>query len=270
MPDPFSVVLLGGITASTRPFGAGGWWRALERVFPPARHPVVCPPWRPSPGCSTFDLADRMAPEVPEGSVVVGASLGGLVGLALALRHPARVRALVSVSAGLGPDPWGTGVRHLQRELVRDGLRSGEVHTAMARARQLGMLTYRGREELAERFGPLVGDAPPIASYLDHNGEKFATGFDPQRFLQLSEAIDRSTLPPGAELSRLPRTEVVGVPGDLLFPFDLQRSMRRSLDAAGVRGRLWTLQSRTGHDAFLADQDQLAELIDEMFRGDPP
>ena len=46
----------------------------------------------------------------------------------------------------------------------------------MSRARQLGMLTYRGRDELDSRFGKLAPglDRPPVAEYLDHHGRRFA------------------------------------------------------------------------------------------------
>lgn len=43
-------------------------------------------------------VADAVAEAVPAGAVVCGWSLGGLVALSLALRHPGRVRALVLVS----------------------------------------------------------------------------------------------------------------------------------------------------------------------------
>ena len=91
---------------------------------------------------------------------------------------PSRPRARGSSRSppGLRPDGWGTATRHLQRELVRDGLRTGDVATGMVRARQLGMLTYRGRDELDTRFGVLAPDLaqPPVAAYLDHHGQRFA------------------------------------------------------------------------------------------------
>src|SRR5690606_9801874 len=124
----------------------------------------------------------------------IGASLGGLVGVALAVRHPERVARLITISAGLRPDGWGTATRHLQRELVRDGLRTGDVLTGMKRARQLGMLTYSGRDELDTRFGVLGPEleTPPVAAYLQHHGERFAQRFPVRTFLLLSEAIDRA------------------------------------------------------------------------------
>jgi homoserine dehydrogenase len=65
-----------------------------------------------------------------------------------------------------------------------------------------------------------------------------------------------------AELARVTADVlVVGVPGDLLFPFALQHELYRELQAAGASAQLWKLDSEFGHDAFLADQDKLAALL---------
>jgi homoserine dehydrogenase len=63
---------------------------------------------------------------------------------------------------------------------------------------------------------------------------------------------------------------VIGVPGDLLFPWALQVELHRELQAVGATSHLWKLDSVFGHDAFLADQDRLAEILRDtaMFRGD--
>ena len=62
--------------------------------------------------------------------------------------------------------------------------------------RQLGMLTYRGRDELDTRFGKLLPhlERPPVAEYLDHHGRRFAERFPVKTFLLLSEAIDRASI----------------------------------------------------------------------------
>ena len=287
------IVLVGGITASPLPFGGEGvepWWPALlgPELVDPTRHTVLCPAWpgngttwagfddpnAPVPALSVLDLADLAVAWLDgigaTGPVTyVGASLGGLVGVALASRHPARVERLVSISAGLRPDGWGTATRHLQRELVRDGLRTGDVSTGMMRARQLGMLTYRGRDELDTRFGKLAEglERPPVADYLDHHGRRFAATFPVRTFLLLSEAIDRSSLAPSPEelrtaLARVTaEVTVIGVPGDMLFPWALQVELHRELQAVGAKSSLWKLASLFGHDAFLADQEELATLL---------
>ena len=292
------VVVVGGITASPFPLGdgrgeaAGGvpaWWPALfaPDLIDVARTTVLCPCWpgngsswrglddtAPPPALSISGLADLVAAWL-EGCghatavTFVGASLGGMVGVAFASRHPDRCGTLVTISAGLRPDGWGTATRHLQRELVRDGVRNGDVATGMSRARQLGMLTYRGRAELDTRFGQFTPGLarPPVAEYLEHHGRRFADAFPVKTFLFLSEAIDRGSMGVDARARRaaLERitadTVVVGVPGDMLFPWALQVELHRELQAAGAQSSLWTLDSVFGHDAFLADQDRLAGLL---------
>jgi len=287
------VIIVGGITASPFPFGdpATGsepWWPALSgpELIDPTRMTVLCPCWPGNgstwrgfdegviPALSALGLADLIAAWL-EGIgcttpvTYVGASLGGLVGIAFAARHPDRCARLITISAGLRPDGWGTATRHLQRELVRDGLRTGDVATGMTRARQLGMLTYRGRDELDTRFGVLVPglEQPPVAAYLDHHGARFAANFPVRTFLLLSESIDRCrfAVDPASVRTELARVTadvlVVGVPGDLLFPYPLQHELYRELQAVGATCSLWKLDSEYGHDAFLADQDKLALLL---------
>ncbi len=292
------VVVVGGITASPFPLGdasAGAdegrdaWWPALfgPGLIDPAKQTVLCPCWPgngstwkgfdtdgPLPAISVLGLADLVA-EWLDGIgcdapiTFIGASLGGMVGVAFAVRHASRCAKLISISGGLRPDGWGTATRHVQRELVRDGLRNGDVATGMSRARQIGMLTYRGRAELDVRFGKLQPglDRPPVAEYLDHHGRRFAERFPVKTFLLLSEAIDRGSIAHDARALRAAlegvtaETIVVGVPGDMLFPWALQVELHRELQAAGAHSSLWKLESDFGHDAFLADQDRLVDLL---------
>jgi len=291
------IVVVGGITASPFPFGDGqasgddaraAWWPALcaPDLIDPTQYTVLCPSWPGNgstwkgfddPGAmatlSIAGLADLVAAWLDGCGCAtpvtwIGASLGGMVGVAFASRHAERCAKLITISGGLRPDGWGTATRHLQRELVRDGLRNGDVVTGMSRARQLGMLTYRGRDELDTRFGQLEPglDRPPVAEYLDHHGRRFAERFPVKTFLILSEAIDRGWLSdPQAMREAIQRisaeTLVVGVPGDMLFPWALQVELHRALQAAGADSSLWKLESLFGHDAFLADQDRLAEVL---------
>lgn len=292
-------VIVGGITASPYPFGGDGndaWWPALRGhgqsdstqapgtagVIDLERTTVVCLCWPGHgstwrgfdegalPQLSALGLSDLLAAwlegiGVTSPVTYLGASLGGLVGIALAVRHPHRIAKLVTISAGLRPDAWGTATRHLQRELVRDGLKRNDVATGMQRARQLGMLTYRGRDELDTRFGVLLPELtnPPIAEYLDHHGKRFAARFPLRTFMLLSEAIDRTHFSnPRADLARVTaEVLIIAVPGDLLFPYSLQHELYRELQAAGATASLWKLESEFGHDAFLADQRKLATLI---------
>src|SRR4029079_2665248 len=101
----------------------------------------------------------------------------------------------------------------------------------------------------------------------DLHGRRFAARFPVETFLFLSEAIDRGSLGPDARARRrlleqvTADTVVVCVPADMLFPWALQVELHRELQAAGAESSLWTLDSLYGHDAFLADQDRLADVL---------
>ncbi len=306
-------VIMGGITASPFPFGSpkhNPWWPALRNEqLVNLSETTVLTMALPGMGSSWKELESVQSPQdLPPVSIAdladlvelwltgigcsqpvgfIGASMGGLVGIALALRYPRRVSKLVTVSAGLRPDGWGTGCRYLQRDLVQKSLNASMPQQGMSWARQLGMLTYRGRDELNARFGALQPgqDSPPVASYLDHNGKRFAKEFSAFTFLLLSEAIDRChfvqqvstpTKESGAGQSSVrnghqelrcllekvtAEVVVVGVPGDLLFPWELQVELHQELRAANVRSSLWRLESQYGHDAFLVDQHKLADIL---------
>ena len=293
-----AAVIVGGITASPFPFGdptepkeREAWWPALcaPDLIDPTRYTVLCPSWPGNgstwrgfeddvepPAISVAGLADLVAAWLEaigclEPVTFVGASLGGMVAVAFSVRHAERCAKSIVISGGLRPDGWGTATRHLQRELVRDGLRTGDVATGMSRARQMGMLTYRGRDELDTRFGKLVPGLkrPPVAEYLDYHGQRFAERFPVRTFLLLSEAIDRAAIGDDAVSARAALakvtadTIVVGVPGDMLFPWALQVELHRELQAVGAQSSLWKLESLYGHDAFLADQERLADVLRE-------
>jgi len=115
------VVMVGGITASPFPFtGEDAWWPALaaEDLVDPVRHTVLAPCWPgngstwrglfdgPLPPLSAAGLADLIAAWLDGIGVTapvcyVGASLGGMVGAALAVRHPERVAQLVAIERAL-------------------------------------------------------------------------------------------------------------------------------------------------------------------------
>src|SRR5690349_21339074 len=117
------VVIVGGITASPFPFGDGDavepWWPSLRApdLIDPSRHTVLCPCWpgngstwrgfedaaAPLPAISVLGLADLVADWLDgigcaAPVTFLGSSLGGMVGVAFAVRHPERCARLVTIS----------------------------------------------------------------------------------------------------------------------------------------------------------------------------
>jgi 2-succinyl-6-hydroxy-2,4-cyclohexadiene-1-carboxylate synthase len=82
------------------------WCEVLAGAVPEVRCPLLPGHgWKPCPDTvSVTSLADELVADLPSTAPVdvLGYSMGGRVALALALRHPQRVRRLVLVSSGPG------------------------------------------------------------------------------------------------------------------------------------------------------------------------
>jgi len=264
------LVLLGGISADCFPFS---WWPGFAGsgcAADPARYRVLGLDFiadakgeiAPSPLdqaialCAALDILG-----VARAHAVVGASYGGMIALALGQHFPDRVDRLVVISADARPHPAATAIRELQRRIVALGLASGNEDEALSIARGLAMLSYRTREEFAERFeggieGPgTLGRSDPGA-YLRNRGEAFVAKMTPQRFLSLSASIDRHKVDP-AKIS-VP-TLLIGADSDQLVPPIQMNALANAL-AGPVE--LHLLPSLCGHDMFLKDADKVSALVE--------
>jgi homoserine O-acetyltransferase len=258
------VVALGGISASRH---VTGWWGEVvgdDRYVDTTQFQVlgldyldggVGADGRPARTVTTHDQADAIAQvldelEVERVHTLVGASYGGMVGLALAERYAERVERLVIISAPAQPHPMSTALRSIQRRIVELGLETGRAHDALVLARELAMTTYRSAAEFAERF-----DTASVEAYLLHHGEKFARQFSPARFLALSLSADLHYVDP----QRIHTPAVlVSVERDTIVP----REQMIDLDALWDGPcRLIHLETRTGHDAFLAEPETIGPVI---------
>ncbi len=217
------------------------------------------------PSISAFDqaklllaLMDLLGIERLQGSL--GASYGGMVTLALAQAHPARVRHAVVLSAAHRTHPMSTAWRSVQRAIVRYALSHGEGPRGLVLARALAMATYRSAREFEERFpGPAEvtpdGFRFPVERYLMARGESYAAVYKPEAFVCLSESIDLHRVDPAA--IRVPTT-LLGVQEDQLVPIADMRELR---DRHAGNCSLVEISSIYGHDAFLKETDVLRDLL---------
>ena len=183
-----------------------------------------------------------------------------MVGIALAARHPARLRRLVAIAGAHRAHPLAIAVRNVQRAIVRLGTRHGDTASGLDLARRLAMTTYRSEREFAERCtaAPLFRDGRyrfAEEDWLAAAGASFSQRFAAERFLALSESIDLHAIAP--EDVRVPTT-LIGFSSDRLVPLsDLCELQRR----CGAQAPLHVIDSRYGHDAFLKEPDKIGPLI---------
>ena len=201
--------------------------------------------------------------------LVVGGSLGGMVALEVALSRPRGVREVMPIAAPAATGPMAVAWNRLQIELIdRLGL------DGLALARELAMTTYRSEVDFDERFGRSVepDGRPSIVSYLDHQGRKLVDRFDPATYRILAGAMDRHDIGVAwggldGAFGRLAiggtRLTGVGIEGDILYGPRQVHALVDAAKAAGVGACYREIRSTKGHDAFLVEWDQLADLIGE-------
>ena len=272
------IVMVGGISANrhpcTAPDGGGGWWNGLAgpgQRIDPARHRVLGIDFiadevgqiAPSP----LDQARVIAGAMDRFGIArlhafVGASYGGMIGLAFAEAFPERPDRLVVVSADAAPHPTATACRELQRRVVRLGLEQGRGEEALGIARGMAMLTYRSRQEFEQRFEGGIPNEDPLAcsypgAYLRARGEAYPSVMSPGRFLSLSASIDRHRCSP--ERITTP-TILIGAESDQLVP---PRQMEALAERLGGETELHLLPSLYGHDMFLKEAGKLAAILEK-------
>lgn len=278
--DAPAVAVLGGISASRHVSRhpsdmSEGWWEGVVGEgcgIDTRERRVVSFDWldggrrrdgRPARRVGTGDQADALAAVLDDAGIagveaIVGASYGGMVALAFAERHPGRVGRVVVNGAAHESHPMSTGIRAIQRRIVGLGLDTGRAREALALARALGMTTYRSAREFAERFQPGVIDEDgtfDVERYLMHHGERFASGWRPERFLALSLSTDTHRVNPAAITTP---AVLIAAEGDTLVPREQLVELSATLGGPNV---ILDFPTRFGHDAFLAEPERFGRTV---------
>jgi homoserine O-acetyltransferase/O-succinyltransferase len=274
-----AVLVLGGISShahvsATSADPTPGWWNSIVgpgRAVDTHAFRVVSPGFldggrraggRPARTVTTRDQADAIAAlldelEVSRLHAVVGASYGGMVGLAIAERHPDRVDRLVVIGAAHRTHPMTAARRLIQRQIVELGLETGRTRDALALARALAMTTYRSATEFEQRFPSGPSGLPAIESYLAHQGATFASRFAAERFLALSLSSDLHTVDPARITTP---TTIVAAEGDGVVP---RADLVELASALAGPTRLLDLPTRHGHDGFLTEPEALGSILSD-------
>jgi homoserine O-acetyltransferase len=279
-PGTPTIIVQGGISASRDACASGehatrGWWEPLVGAgcaIDLNRVRVLAIDWLDAAdlgtgSVSTQDQADALAAlldalGIADVGAFVGASYGAMVGLAFAARHPGRLRQLVALAGAHRPHPLATAQRAVQRGMIRLGIEAGCADAALSLARQLALTTYRSGEEFARRFAGCADRHQgrfrlPVEAWLEHNGDRFAAGFDAQRYLALSESIDLHDVDPAAVLAP---TTLIGFASDRLVPLADLCTLQQRL---GAPAALEVIDTPYGHDGFLKEPARIAPLLRE-------
>ena len=189
----------------------------------------------------------------------VGASYGGCIGLAFAADFPERIGELVVVSAAHRAHPAATAWRGVQRRLLAFARDCGREADGVALARELAMTTYRTADEFDWRFdttAPARAGAPyPVCDYLIARGADYAEATSADRWISLSDSLDRHAVAPEAVCCSL---TLLGFTSDRLVPIE---DLRDLAGRAPALRRFGEAGSIFGHDAFLKERELVGRTL---------
>jgi homoserine O-acetyltransferase len=264
------VAVLGGISASRHVTSTPGnpepgWWEEFvgpHKAIDTNRFRVLsidyCSTGRTGRQLTTHDQAFALTSALDDAGIdslraIVGASYGGMVALTFGAIAPERVERLIVIGAAHESAAIATALRILQRRIVELGLSTWHGHEALIIARGLAMTTYSSAEEFSNRFESKSRD--DIADFLSQAGSRFADRCTPERFLALSESLDRHSVKP--EDIVVPTT-LIAVEEDALVPIAQARELAARIAAPC---ELFELQSQYGHDTFLNAPELIAPFV---------
>jgi homoserine O-acetyltransferase/O-succinyltransferase len=227
------------------------------------------------------DRAALAAFGITEVAAVVGGSMGGARALEWLVGHPDEVRSglVLAVGARATADQIGTQSTQVAAIKADPDWQGGDYYdtdrtplAGMEIARRFAHLTYRGEEELDDRFGndaqgdedPTTGGRYAVQSYLEYQGGKLARRFDPGTYVVLSDALSTHDVGRGrggvtSALRSCPVPVIVGgITSDRLYPIRLQQELAELLP--GCNG-LDVVDSTCGHDSFLVETEVVGKLI---------
>lgn len=205
----------------------------------------------------------------------IGGSLGGMQALEWAF-HADYVRAIVPVAVGGRHSAWCIGWSEAQRQAIYNdprwlGGRYGPDDPpadGLAVARMMAMVSYRSFASFGARFGRERNTTErsedfAVENYLRHQGRKLVDRFDARCYVHLTEVMDTHDVSRGrgdyfeSLRSIVQPALVIGITTDILYPLDEQRELAETMPNA----ELGVIDAPQGHDAFLIEQEQLAEIL---------
>jgi len=201
--------------------------------------------------------------------MVIGGSLGGGIAWEMAALQPELIEHLVPIAADWQSTDWLIANCRVQEQILNNS--KDPVHDARLHA----MLCYRTPVAFRDRFERTVNEDLGIfnvESWLLHHGNKLRDRFGLEAYKlnnQLLKTIDIGRDgPQGFETIKKSKINIhiIGVNSDLFFTIKENRETFNELAEAGCEVTYGEINSKYGHDAFLIEFEQLADLLYLLFK----
>ena len=221
-------------------------------------------------------VADHLG--IAKWKAIAGNSLGGMEVLMWAALHPERIGGLISIAASAFVPVASVAWHLIGRKLIQSdpAFHGGDYYghhgsiRGLQLARMVGHMTYLSNEALESKFGRRRRGGTrqfEVDSYLEHQGQKFATSYDANSYIRVQAAMDEMDL--DEQFGSLPdafgrlrcKTLLISFDTDWLFPTTEIGRLHEAMRKAGVDAHHVDISTPNGHDAFLIDYDLIGPPV---------
>jgi homoserine O-acetyltransferase len=195
-----------------------------------------------------------------------------------AVAHPQKLKHAVVIAASLRLSAQNIAFNEIARRAIESDINFKQGNfldyqtsptQGLALARMIGHMTYLSNDALGQKFGRLVrsGDLDgaekelvefEVSSYLNYQGDKFATRFDANSYILITKMLDYFDLAQDHQNNAVDAFKqaqckflVVAFSSDWRFSPSCSEEITDALVSADKDVSYLRIESNQGHDAFL-------------------
>ncbi len=207
---------------------------------------------------------------------VAGGSMGGMQALEWAVAYPGSVAAALPIATTARHSAQQIAFNEVGRQAIMadPDWNEGNYYNGkppgrgLSVARMVGHITYMSDASMRAKFGRRLRapDQFEVESYLQYRGSTFVDRFDANSYLYITRAMDSFDLTQrgslGALFEKIPtRFLVISFTSDWLYPSYQSLEVVSALRSRNCDVAYCNLASDYGHDAFLVEVKEQAELV---------
>jgi homoserine O-acetyltransferase/O-succinyltransferase len=211
---------------------------------------------------------------------IAGSSLGGMEVLMWAALHPDKTDAIISMAAAAAVPVSGVAWHLIGRKLIQSdpAFKNGDYYgdpalRGLQLARMVGHMTYLSDEAMETKFGRRRRGGTrqfEVDSYLEYQGQKFATSYDANSYIRVQAAMDEMDLEEqfgsleDAFRGYRGKALLISFDTDWLFPTREVVRLHDAMTAVGIDAKHLDIVTPNGHDAFLVDYHLIIPPVREL------
>lgn len=282
------VLVTHALTGNSNVCGENGWWKALigpENCINTNKYTILSfnIPGNGYDGyliknyevITNYDVANWFINGLEQLKISsvfagIGGSLGGSILWQMAVLKPALFQKLIPIATDWKATDWVIAQCRVQKQLLNNS--ENPVHDARIHA----MTFYRTPQSLKQKFNRSLNEIAPlynVESWLLHHGNTLQNRFHLQAYKLMNHLLMTGGLQSEDEFLQLASTiegdiHLVGIDSDGFYLNEEIKQTYSLLKTKKNKVHFSEINSIHGHDAFLIEYEQLAEILNPIFNSE--